>query len=104
MSDRLTWRELATLKLGACVAFAEQRFDSTKFGCVEIPAGTVCTIEEQGLNEIWGGIIVRPVDRKLQDTLLHHQSDYDNCIFLDGPNDDALSPFVLDDSCPIECI
>lgn len=104
MTDRLTWREVAGLKLGACIAFAEADEVDTKFGTIEIPVGTVCTIEEQGLAEIWGGLIVRPVDKALQQTLVFHQESFNGCVIMAGPGAGEQSPFVLDDSCPVECI
>lgn len=100
----LSWFELSTLKPGARIAFAEARVERTMFSSIDIPAGTVCIITEQGLNEIWGGIIVAPVSRALQQELVHHQAGYDGGIFLDGPTDSTPSPFLLDDSCPVECI
>lgn len=104
MNPRLTWSELSALKVGACVAFAEpERVFGTREQ-ITVETGTVCTIEENGLNEIWGGIIVRPVDAELQRRLVFHQEDYNGCIMLAGPNDGCPSPFVLDDSCPVECI
>lgn len=104
MTDRLTWREVAGLKLGACIAFAEADEVGTKFGTIEIPVGTVCTIEEQGLAEIWAGIVVRPVDKALQRSLEFHQDSLNGCVIIISSNNDNPSPFVLDDSCPVECI
>ena len=105
MTDRLTWLELSGLKLGAVVAFAEPHLVWTVLGTVEVPAGTVCTIDEQGLGEAWGGVLVRPVKLALQQTLVFHQTKTDGCILIEGSADaHEPSPFTLDDSCPVECI
>lgn len=110
MTDRLSWSELSTLKPGACVAFGvEHRALVRGALTVTIPVGTVCVVEEQGLNEIWGGLIVRPIDAAIRQTLSYHQDAHDGCVFInDNPGAlDTLaeqSPFVLDDSCPMDCI
>lgn len=103
-TDRLTWKELSTLKLGACIAFAERRIEYTQHGSIEIAVGTVCTIEQQGLKAIWGGLVVRPVDPDLRTVLTFYQGDHNGCILLDAPDEGGPSPFVLDSSCPVECI
>lgn len=104
MTDRLSWSELSILKLGACLAFAEPRIEHTTLGSIEIAAGTVCTIEQQGLKAIWGGLVVRPVDPDLRTVLTFYQDDHNGSILLDAPDSGGVSPFVLDDSCPMECI
>lgn len=103
--SRLTWAELAALKLGACIRFEEPHNIWTSWGTVEVPAGTVCTIEEQGLDEVWGGLIVRPIDKAIQATLVFHQEKHNGCVMVNGIADvHEPSPFILDDSCPVECI
>ena len=104
MNNRLTWQELSTLKPGACVAFGEVEHIHTTAGIVDLDAGTVCTIMEQGLADMWCGLVVRPVCPDLQRKLTFHQDDHDGCAILAGPCDGNPSPFVLDDSCPMECI
>lgn len=104
MTDRLSWRELSTLKLGACLAFAEPLAVRTTFGLIDVEPGTVCIIEQQGLHDMWCGLVVRPVDPDLQRVLTFHQDDHNGSIILAGPGDGVPSPFVLDDSCPMECI
>ena len=104
MTDRLTWQELSTLKPGACVALGEPERVHTTTGWIHLPAGTVCTIEEQGLADMWCGLVVRPICPDLQRKLTFHQDDHDGCAIMAGPCDLTSSPFVLDDSCPMECI
>lgn len=105
MTSRLTWKELATLQPGAILAFGEvERVYTLANGIIEVPTGTACVIEEQGLKDMWCGLVVRPLDPDLQRQLVFLQDDHNGCIILAGPEQDVPSPFVLDDSCPVECI
>lgn len=104
MNVRLSWKELASLKLGACIAFVEPLEVRTTHGSIEVEPGTVCTIEQQGLDEMWCGLVVRPVNPDLRTVLTFYQDDHNGAILVSGPGDGCPSPFVLDDSCPLECI
>ncbi len=123
MSERLTWFELSALKEGAVVAFGCEFHHSVSYQPKLIPVGTVCTIEENGLNEIWSAIIVRPADAELSASLVYAHTDCDGSIHINGPDagisaypttpdEDAewgatwgaLSPFTLHETCPVECI
>lgn len=114
MTDRLTWFELSALQPGALVAFGCSYGINSAAGPLDVPPGTVCTIVETGLNEIWGGLIVRPVSDADREPLLYAQDAHNGCIFIDdtpepgGYGDDAdprwgaLSPFMLHEQ--VECI
>lgn len=116
-TERLTWFELSALKPGAVVAFGCEYRHEICYREHVIPVGTVCTIRETGLNEIWGGLIVVPHDDAIAQSMVHAQSAHDGTIFIgdtpepggfDDPDGDprwgALSPFIIHDTCPVECI
>lgn len=58
----LTWLEVAGLPEGTRVQFVEQL---DIFPEALIPAGSMATIVENGLNEIWCAMLVKPDDEKL---------------------------------------
>jgi len=116
MNERLTWFELSRLKPGAVVAFGCEFHVTTRGGEVAIAPGTACVLEDNGLNEIWGGVIVKPLDPVVE-KLLYHQDQVDGLILIsdtpepggaDDPDGDprwgALSPFIIHETCPVECI
>jgi hypothetical protein len=62
MTRQLTWLELAKLPEGTRVRFAEPLDIFPE--CI-VPAGTVGTIAENGLNEIWCAMLVSVDDEKV---------------------------------------
>jgi hypothetical protein len=76
-----TWIELSTLAEGTKVRFTKA-WDI--FPEALIPAGATGTIIEQGLNDIWCALRVRPDDEAQAGQLRH----WDRCIVLHGPSDD----------------
>src|SRR4051812_35811027 len=78
----LTWLEAsAELKQGDRVVFVEAH---DIFPEAHVPAGTMGTVEENGLNEIWCTLSVRPDDEALSDAL----AEWDGCIYL-SPREEA---------------
>lgn len=98
----ITWFELSKLNVGASLVLAQDTVVNARCVLHTIPSGTVVTIEEQGLNEIWSGIVVRVCDTELADKLHYFQSEMDGTIMLSGPDphDEAAwqrpSPFNVD--------
>lgn len=116
MTERLTWFELSALKPGAVVAFGVELHTRVRTDMRVIPVGTIATIDENGLNEIWCSMIVRIVDEPLSSSLRYYQPEHNNCVIISdtpdagGYGEDAdprwqePSPFMLHNSCPVECI
>lgn len=101
--ERMSWFDLSKVEEGAVVVFAEA-WDIFP-DCV-IPAGTKAVVVENGLNEIWCGMLVAPGDQSLRDQL----KEWKGCVHLGSHLDpgadaitkpleqrkwDALCPLVL---------
>lgn len=65
-NPRLTWFELSKLQEGTRVFFVEP-YDIYP-ECI-VPAGMEATIKENGLNDIWGGMLVTPDDENVRAAL-----------------------------------
>jgi len=90
LDEPATWLELAA----KAVAGTRVRFCAAWDiypECV-VPAGTMATVKETGLNEIWGGLLVLPDDPKIREALKL----WDGCIQL-GYNE-GLDPATDDPS------
>ena len=77
--QRLTLFDLSKLDDGARVVFAVP-FDI--FPEAVIPAGTLATVKENGLNEIWSAMLVLPDDETIREKL----REWDGCIHIKGGN------------------
>lgn len=106
MTDRLTWGEVSSLKPGALVAFGESYGIGSAFGPLDVPPGVVCEVVENSIyiGGSYGGIVVRPVDPTDREPLIYMQEAFNGSILLEEAYPEELSPLVLDDSCPVECI
>lgn len=63
---RLTWLDLSRMPKGLRVVFTDPHDIFPE--CV-VPAGATGAIQENGLNEIWGGLIVVPDNQSIRDKL-----------------------------------
>lgn len=72
---RMSWFDLSRVAAGARVVFADAWDIFPE--CI-IPEGTEAVILENGLNDIWGGILVTPGDQALRDKLAH----WEGCVHL----------------------
>lgn len=72
------WIELSKLQPGARVRFPSG-FDI--FPDCLVPAGAMATVEENGLNEIYCTMLLKPDDQAVRDAL----SEWDGLVHLSGP-------------------
>lgn len=81
MTHQMTWFEVSRdLKPGDRVVFCT---DWDIFPCALVPEGTQATVIEQGLNEIWATLSVKPDDADLQTAL----KEWDGHVYLAPPLD-----------------
>lgn len=78
-----TWFQLSKAPVGARVRFAEP-WDIFSEGLI-VPAGSTGTIVEQGLNDIWCALAVRPDDEALANSLNY----WNRAVILHGPEGDS---------------
>jgi hypothetical protein len=82
----ITWFDLSKLPVGAKLVLREDRLVNASGITRHIPAGTAVEITENGLNEIWSGIIVRMLDQHVAAGLRYFQSEFDGQLIIDGPD------------------
>jgi hypothetical protein len=80
MTAQLSWLEASRLNVGDRVVFVDPH---DIFPEALVPAGTRATVTEQGLNEIWSALAVKPDDLDLQTKL----AEWDGEIILYPPLD-----------------
>jgi hypothetical protein len=113
MSNLLTWQELSELKPGALVAFGRCFPAGSMAGPLDVPVGTVCSVVEMNIADGGEWMVLRPVNVADREHLVYQQDRWNGTLVFDlcdglPPRDDVEwsdpSPFLLDDSCPVECI
>jgi hypothetical protein len=82
----ITWFNLSKLPVGAKLVLVNSMTVNAQMVPVTIPAGTIVSIVEQGLNEIWSGLIVRVHDTRVAAALHYFQDEYDGTIIIAGPD------------------
>jgi hypothetical protein len=80
MTAQLSWLQASRLNVGDRVVFVDPH---DIFPEALVPAGTRATVTEQGLNEIWSALAVKPDDTGLQTKL----AEWDGEIILYPPLD-----------------
>lgn len=98
MTAALTWTLLATVKAGAWLVLDCDHTYTIGAIVHTIPAGTQCVIMENGLNKIWGGIVVSVEDEAIAKRLIHAQEDHNGCMLVEPVNGEPLSPFCLQEA------